>query len=370
MKVLLTATSYPASETDWKSLFIRRMVEGLAAAPGIDLHLWAPPGPAPEGVQPALLGDDADWLSRLMDAGGVAHVLRQKPVRGFLLGAGLVKRQARAIARLQPEVLHLNWLQSALAVPASIRAPQLVTALGSDMRLLRLPLIARLLRRAFQRRPTVLCPNAAWMVSPLESQFGDVARVEQVPFGIAEQWFMIRRDALPARPRWLVVSRITRAKLGPLLEWSAPLFSTGQRELHVIGPMQETLSFPDWVHYHGPATPTQLAQDWFGNAHGLISLSTHDEGLPQVMLEAMAAGLPIVASPLPAHRELLEAAQPEQLCDAPETYRAAVARLEDHAVNLASGAQARRWAKATYGTWADCAERFHDRYKRLLSEPR
>jgi len=366
MRVLFTSTSYPASEVDWKGLFIRRMLEGLASRTDLVLSLWAPPGPIPSNVACKLTDDDRHWLQGLMDSGGLAHRLRHRPLNGLVSGARFLNRLRRAVARVEADVLHMNWLQSALAVPAALRTPQLVTALGTDVRLLRLPGMRRLLRRAFGQRPTILCPNAAWMVHPLQRAFGDLAEVRHVPFGIDPVWYAVKRVPDPDRRLWLVVARLTRAKLGPLFDWGEALFRDAGRTLHLFGPMQESIALPDWVNYHGPATPNSLAADWFPHAIGLLSLSRHDEGLPQVMLEAMAAGLPIVASPLPAHQELLRKDFGSQLCDSPEELKAAIESLEDPLVNRDTGARSRCWAESAFGTWQDCAARYVMCYRTLL----
>lgn len=143
MKVLLTATSYPCDAQDWKGLFIQRMVEGLDSRSDVALSTWCPPGPHPQGVGSALLGDDGAWLAQLAARGGIAHLLRTQPLQGGLAGLGLVRRLGAAMRASRADVFHVNWLQNALALPDDGR-PALVTALGTDMQLLKLPLVARL----------------------------------------------------------------------------------------------------------------------------------------------------------------------------------------------------------------------------------
>ena len=121
----------------------------------------------------------------------------------------------------------------------------------------------------------------------------------------------------PVTGDWLMVSRVTKGKLGHLLEWGEGLFGQN-RKLHLLGPMQEAIELPDWVEYHGPTNPEALAAEWFPKVCGLITLSSHDEGRPQVMIEAMAAGLPVLASDLPAHRDLLVDGRAGSLLRSPE----------------------------------------------------
>ncbi len=366
MRVLLTSTSYPSSDTDWKGLFIRRIIESLSARQDLKLDLWAPPGPVPDRANVILTGQDRQWLDQLMDQGGIAHQLRTHPLMGCHAAFSLLARMRRAIAGSNAEILHLNWLQSALAVPRSAATPQLIAALGTDFRLLKIPGMRHMLRRAFRARRTLICPNAKWMVAPLEAAFGDISRIRHVPFGIDPRWFQVPRKPDGTNLPWLVVSRLTRNKLGPLFAWAEPLFSGTARQLHLFGPLQEQIVVPSWVHYHGPVTPESLEKDWFSRAQGLITLSKHAEGLPQVMLEAMASGLPIIASPLSAHNELLTQSGSGRICRSPGELAEAIVQLETPETNACHGQKARAHAKAIAGTWDDCAERYARCYRELL----
>jgi glycosyltransferase involved in cell wall biosynthesis len=170
--------------------------------------------------------------------------------------------------------------------------------------------------------------------------------------------------------KWLVVSRLTAGKIGTLFEWCSQYFSDGQRELHLFGPMQQQTKVPDWVHYHGPASPRTLCHDWFPSAHGLITLSQHAEGRPQVMLEAMAAGLPIIASHLPAHEDLIEHRKNGWLCNQATDVGAALTAFGDPRVNREAGNRARTWIAREIGDWDDCAARYAAQYHALLEERR
>lgn len=369
LRILFVSTSFPRDLRDWRGLFIRHLVEALSRSQRLVLSVWAPPGELPENVIDATTPDEARWLSNLMAEGGVAHLMRSggfaalgAPMRLLRLLGGMYRRHPHV------SLYHVNWLQCALPLPRDGK-PALISVLGNDLKLLRLPFMKSLLRRAMKGRHVILCPNAAWMREPLEKAFGRLAQVEEVSFGIDPSWYAVRRQPDTSANRWIAVTRLTRDKLGSLLEWSEPLFRDGTRELHLFGPMQEKIELPDWIRYHGPATPEMLARDWFPTAQGLVTLSKHAEGRPQVMLEAMAAGLPIVASRMAAHADFVSHGRTGMLCGSQDEFRDAIVCLESPAANERIGSQAREWARESIGTWDDCAARYLALYDRMLAGP-
>lgn len=367
MRVLLLSTSYPHDAADWRGAFVSRMVDALARSDDMRLSVWAPPGELPATVTSATTQAESAWLASLMSAGGISHLMRHGGLNALLAPFKLLRMLASAYRRrADVDLYHVNWLQCALPLPDNGK-PALITALGNDLKLLRLPFVRRLLRRAMRHRRVAICPNAEWMQAPLEAVFGDIAEVIPVSFGIEERWYAIQRQPAESQPRrWLAVTRLTADKLGPLFEWSRECFANGSRELHLFGPMQEDIAIPDWVHYHGAASPHQLASQWFPQACGLVTLSRHAEGRPQVMLEAMAAGLPIIASDMPAHAALVESGKTGMLCSSAEAYHRALEQLEDGIINQRFGEAARQLAADRFGTWDDCAQRYTRIYRRLL----
>ncbi len=363
----MISTSYPRDLEDWRGLFIRHLADAIACSKNTHLRLWCPPGEIPPEAQLDLLEDERSWLEWLSENGGIAHLIRSHGVQSVLAPLKLLRLLRRAYTRNQDcDVYHINWLQNALALPDNHK-PALITALGADMKLLRLPLVRGALRRKLRRHPSIICPNAAWMLKPLRKAFGDIAEIEHVPFGIDPCWYRISRPAAaPEIFLWLAVTRITRAKIGSLFDWGKHWFQEPGRELHLFGPNQEAMEIPPWVHYHGPVSPQTLCDQWFPHAAGLISLSRHDEGLPQVMLEAMASELPVIASSgVSAHEDLLRDQTTGRLCDDAEQLGKILGELENWPVNRKLGEAARDKASESVGTWDDCASRYIRLYERL-----
>ena len=130
--------------------------------------------------------------------------------------------------------------------------------------------------------------------------------------------------------------------------------------------MQETISIPEWVFYHGPVSHDDLGDKWFPLSSGLITLSQHDEGRPQAMLEAMASGLPIIASDIPAHLDFIEHKENGWIVSNPQDLKDAISFFSNHETQERAGKSARSWVLNNIGTWDDCAKRFITAYRELL----
>jgi len=341
------------------------MAASLAQRDDLKLTLWAPPGALPPRITDASTTEDARWLKHLAAQGGMAHLLRSRKVLAATSVAALLVRLGRAYRRARPDVAHVNWLQNALPLWGT-HTPALITVLGTDFALLKLPGMKSLLRSMLRQRRAILAPNAQWMCPALETAFGDLAEVRSIAFGVDDPWFeVIRQPLVGTEHRWLAMTRLTHNKIGDLFTWGEGLFGR-QRQLHLFGPMQEQMTLPPWVQYHGPTHPAALLQEWFPRATGLITLSRHDEGRPQVILEAMAAGLPVLATDIPAHRDMLKHKQMGWLVGAQADLAQGLNWLEEPQHDTALGLAARQWVKEVVGTWDDCAVRYVAAYQDLL----
>lgn len=370
VKVAFISSSFPADSEDWKSIFIRQMLFALSDEKELRLKYWGPPGDLPRNTEYSCLESEEQWFMWLMDNGGLIHLVRQKnhksiiaPVRQFIHLRNVYRRSEDI------DVYHVNWLQNALPIPKS-KTPLLITVLGSDYALLGRPGMTKLLRRVLKGRPSVIAPNADWMISDLKEKFGDVAKIKTLPLGINSEWFDVDRTCSFTSPhKWLTVSRLTKKKIGPLFDWGKTIFeNSSEHELHLFGPLQEELSIPAWVKYHGPTDPETLCRKWFPEVTGLISLSEHDEGRPQVMLEAMAAKIPIIASDLKAHRNFIVNRKTGLLVNSFLQFEESIQALSSPENNTIIANSAFSWVQQEIGTWRDAAKRYSDVYRALLSE--
>ena len=215
----MSSTSYPVNAEDWRGRFIVNLAAGLGKSQGVQLSLWAPPGDLPPGVENAATDSEGVWLQALAQRGGIAHLLRGNKLSAVVAAVGLLNRLRKAYRRKPTDIFHVNWLQNALPLWGT-KTPAVISVLGTDFGLLRLPGMCGALRSVFKQRRTILAPNAQWMAPELLRLFGDVARVQTVPFGIDSAWFNLQRQPSTTEPHnWLVITRLTRNKIGDLFDW-------------------------------------------------------------------------------------------------------------------------------------------------------
>jgi len=364
-RVLMVATSYPQSEIDWQGLFIRKIADAMGESPNVDVSLWAPNGPRHQSVEYVCTPSDMAWLNDLALRGGIAHMLRTNPIAALGLGGSLLRR-LRVLykqRRDETDIFHINWLQNALPL-YGLGARAVITVLGTDFKMLKLPGMVAMLRQVMKSNRCVLAPNATWMKQPLEKWFGDVAEVAPVNFGIDRSWYQLQCAAPGAINHWLCVLRVTQDKIGRLFDWGEEIFGEEQ-QLHLIGPNQDGMKIPSWVHYHGAATASELAEKWYPACSGFITLSEHSEGKPQVLLETMAAGMPIIASRIPAHEEVVSQGEHGYLVNSAIEFVQAIDQLSDPPTHRRLADNCRITSKREYGVWADALDRYLELYGML-----
>ena len=84
-------------------------------------------------------------------------------------------------------------------------------------------------------------------------------------------------------------------------------------------------------------------------AFDVYAATSAKEGMPLAVLEAMALGVPVLASDVPAHRELLGAASPGLVGATPEAFAAALSGLlADRQMRAALGAEQRTRARSEF----------------------
>ena len=307
-RIGVVTTSYPRWPGDAAGGFVRAHAQALAAATGATVEVIAADAPGASIVDGNIAVHRVAAAPGLFYTGGAPDALeagasaRAAAVFALRLAAA-VGRHARGW-----DSIVAHWLAPSALAALPSRGPLLAIGHGGDVHLLAraglLPMTMALL--AARRARLVFVSGAlrqlALDAAPrrLRARLADASAV--VPMGV--EVASIVRAPRPARPRILVLARLVPIKgvdvvLAALASIDRPV------ELHVAGdgPARAALQAAATRHpcvWHGTVDTT--TRDALLAAADVVVIpsrvlpSGRSEGLPQVALEALAAGVPLVAT--------------------------------------------------------------------------
>ncbi|MBC7952363.1 MAG: glycosyltransferase family 4 protein [Rhodospirillaceae bacterium] len=325
----------------------------------------------------------APWLELLRRLHGRWPV---GPSPDVFIGAAFARFTATHLPKA--DVL-VGWSGATLEAmaPAQARGMRVVIERGSS----HIAHQAQVLAEEYARFGLAFQPVDARMIAREEAEYAQ-AHAIAVPTGFARDTFLARgipaerlmvnpygvdlsRFAPPTqRPdgkiRVLFVGRVGLRKGVPNLIHAFRRLA-GSAELHLVGPveagMEPILSKAGpGVVVRGPLPGGALAAE-YGAAH-VFCLPSLEEGLPLTLLQAMACGLPVVASPQTGAADVIDPGQEGLIVPSgdPDALAEALASLiADPDARHAMGAAARARVAHGHG-WGDYAERAVAAYGRLL----
>lgn len=303
---------------------------------------------------------------------------------------------ARELAAGHWDLVHAHWIvpNGLAAAPLGRRVPLAVGLHGSDVFLAERPYVRAAVRRAL-RRTRVLTACSPELARRVEAIGHDPERSRVIPYGVDVTLF---RPDPSRRPLWrerlgiperaplaLGVGRMaTKKGFHVLIDGLDRLFAAVP-EAHVVlagggdrlGELSSAASrFADRVHFPGPVMHDSLP-DLYRAADLFVLPAVHDargnvDGLPNVILEAMASGLPVVATSISGIPLAVEEGVTGRLVgegDRDALVEAVADLLARPEEARAMGAAARLRAEREL-TWDAVAARYRDAYRLALSAAR
>jgi glycosyltransferase involved in cell wall biosynthesis len=322
------------------------LLQGFAALPEVEVHVIScsqvPLTPLEK------IGENI-WFHSL-------HVPRWGWLRtGYL---GCIRAVRKKLRELQPDIVHGHGTERDCAISAAFSGwPNVITIHGNMRALARvnqarlfsyLGLAAQLERYVLPRTSGVVC-----ITRYTEGRVKNLARQTWVvPNAVDQQFLEIQAQAeTAALPIGLCIGTICLHKnqnafiqaLDPLAaQRPFRMFFAGEAVGAYGEEFHQLIQTRPWCEFAGFIGREQLRRQL--KTATFLALPSWEDNCPMVVLEAMAAGVPVVASNIGGVPDLIESERTGLLCDPnrPESFREQVARLlaEPHlAQQLAANAR-------------------------------
>lgn len=400
MRVLFITSSYPAHQDDPRGIFVHRLARSLCHE-GAQVTVIAP------GIPRIPLHTQLDsveirrvlywipqWQRLATGLEGIMPNLQQRPwlwLQVPTLIGGLVWGALRIASDF--DIVHAHWLYPAgiAGVFAARRhnLPLIVTSQGGDLNLARRSRVPRVLINWVSQAADAcvgvskaLCEQfLAIGVPPSKVRFISSAGVDltiaRPPLSGEAQIRYQQFNECGGFRLLYVGSLIPRKSVDTLLEAHYELEQRGYRiACAIVGPgpeegrlrmMVQALGLRH-VFFVGPQPPS-LVPVWMSAAQALI-LPSLSEGLPNVVLEAMAFGLPVVATDIPGTREVVQKDKTGFLFT-PRDEKGLADRIEqlikNESLSNQLGQQAREYVDAEGLTTAHAVRRYLSLYEQMIA---
>jgi teichuronic acid biosynthesis glycosyltransferase TuaC len=325
LRIAVVTPVYPNNAEPYRGIFNYRRARALAAY--ADVEVYCPMSTYPSWLRPSTRSYhqvDPAFTTPGMTAHYVSYPAIPwitRPINGWSCARALLP----ALRAFRPDVLLAYWIfpegHGAVLAGKKLRVPVVVKALGSDLRVIPDAISGRLIRSTLRRADYVLAVSEDLRQIAL-GMGATPARTRTIHNGCDSSLFHLA-DRAEARAELgidqdvqlvLFVGRLVEVKgIGELLEAASRLSPTHPK-LRVVcigeGVLEKELrgkiTDPSLVTFAGRKEPAQVAR-WL-TACNLLCLPSYSEGCPNVLLEALFCGRPVVASNVGGIPELVDSA--------------------------------------------------------------
>ena len=323
MKVLLLTTSFPLGRESVSGIFVQRLAEKLSEV--VDVEVLTP-DPAMRMALPTDLAYQVStfryaprrWQTLAHRPGGIPVALRGNLLYFFLL-PGFVLCMALALYRKSrsSDAIHANWsMTGAIAgvIGHLTGRPVITTLRGADANCLHTSALARLAMRfcLHSNGATVAVSDA------IEKDVGTlfpnhVHKLRMVPNGVDDEFFQVPPRTGSEKITLISIgSLIERKGLELSIEALSRLKARRSVSYLIVGDGGEEERLRQVAEQHGVQGIVRfrgtVAHDRIPellHRADVLLLPSRSEGRPNVVLEAMASGLPCLAFDVPGVNELV-----------------------------------------------------------------
>jgi glycosyltransferase involved in cell wall biosynthesis len=328
MKVLLLSTSFPLHEESQSGIFIQQMVENLPE--GIEVRVLTPDDRSSPNT-PFFAGTykvhryryaPKSWQELAHGSGGIMAALSQNKCRFLLLPVLLSSCAVHALwdAR-KTDIIHANWsINGVIAniIGLLLQKPVIITLRGSDVNLATRSWLMRQLVGNCLSLGQCLVTVSPSLQQMLTKQFPRYKnKIQVVANGISQEFFHVgegRGEARTGLVRFLYAGNLLTSKgVQVLLEAAALLAPESEWCLDLVGDGPERRKFEEFckknellcerVTFHGAVSYRRMPH--FLAQADVFVFASFSEGRPNAVMEALAAGLAVLAAAIPALQEVM-----------------------------------------------------------------
>jgi colanic acid/amylovoran biosynthesis glycosyltransferase len=324
-RLLVLTSTFPAHPGDGTPAFVADLARTHAAHfHTVVLTPAVPGGPTHEARDGFEVRRYRYYPHRWEDlaAGAIIENVRARPSRllqvPFLLAGGMLALR-RAVREFRPDVIHVHWIvpQGLMALVSARNLPWLVTAHGGDLYALDSRPLRRLKRDVVRRARAVTVMNDEMRKRVVDLGVSpELASV--LPMGVDLRLHGGEHSVRPVPGRLVFVGRLVEKKgVGVLLqalgripddvEWSLEVVGDGPLRAQLeeeAAPLGDRVTFTGQVP--GAAVHEALRRAQIAVLPSVRAHSGDQDGRPVALLEALAAGVPVVASDLPGLAEVVD----------------------------------------------------------------
>jgi len=389
MRVLVLTTSFPSSAYPGSGIFVRRMLAHLPAK--FQITVLTPDHDCTfEAISdPRVLVKSFRYAPRLLQTlahkpGGLPVSLRQNPVLWFWMPFFVAAMLFSTLVEARrADIINAQW--SLCGVVAGVVGwilckPVITTLRGEDVYRSRTSILFRLLLDGcsfFSHHMVTVSDIMARKLTRVVRYTKN--RVSVIPNGVMPSAQNGERSDAGQPTCISIGSLIPRKQMETvILAYASVLKAVPDLKLEIIGegPERERLSamaahhgVAESVAFSGMLKPEEVPDRLI--AGKVFVLASTSEGRPNVILEAMAARVPVVASDIPGTREMIGANERGLLFPAGDVEQCAACigrLLSDKALAARLTANAGQWLIEQGLTWDNAALRYAALYERVHAD--
>lgn len=323
LKILVLTTSFPLVKDSRSGIFVKQLVENLPTA--LQVSVLTPDGTiccTAESEKFSLIRfryAPKKWQQLAHGAGGIVAALSQKKLSCLLIPVFLLSSLATSCwYAFKVDVIHANWsINGVIAGISGIlaRRPVVTTLRGSDVNLIHSSWLMRQLVKLCLCLSKKVVVVSTSLKRSVEREFPAHRHKIQVIFnGIDDRFYVPNKTPVDSvkTVRFLYVGNLVKGKgVNYILEavksltmqdWNLDIVGDGSEKQNLVEYCKHN-NIDSRVTFHGAVAPKKVPM--FLQKADVFVFASLAEGRPNVILEAMAMGLPVIASAIPAVQELI-----------------------------------------------------------------